>query len=366
VAIYHLSVKTVSRRSGRSAVAAAYRSGTCLTNARDGLVHDYSRRGGVEAAFIVAPEGAGWAQDREALWNAAEAAEARKDAKVAREYELALPHELGPEERRELVEGFARAVVERFEVVADAAIHAPGQEGDRRNWHAHVLTTTRAATAAGLGAKTRALDVRQSSGALIEGLRATWAAQVNAALERVRAADRVDHRSFVRQGAEWLATQHLGVAAMALERRAAREQEQAAARAAGGSEAGAERAAAEPATRIGRHNALVRERNGLLERARQAWEAARTGLEALERAAAAGAGWVRGLARGLGAQTVAERGAAREAAERARQQEQARAAELERREQARAQDQARFREDWRAAAKARRERDRDRGYDRGR
>jgi hypothetical protein len=357
VAIYHLSVKTVSRSSGRSAVAAAaYRSGTCLTNARDGLVHDYRRRGGVEAAFIVAPEGAGWAQDREALWNAAEAAEGRKDAKVAREYELALPHELGPGERRELVEGFARAVAERFGVAADAAIHAPGQEGDRRNWHAHVLTTTRAATAEGLGSKTRALDVKQSSGALIEGLRATWAAQVNAALEQARAADRVDHRSLARQGREQLATQHLGVAAMALERRAAREQEQAAARAAGGSEAGAERAAAEPATRIGRHNALVRERNALLEAARQAWEAARTGLESLERAAVAGASWVRGLARGLGAQAAAER----EAAERARRQEQAREAEQER-----AQDRARLGEDWRAAAKARRERERDRGHDRG-
>src|SRR3546814_18537864 len=95
MAIYHLAVKSVSRSTGRSAVAAvAYRAGVCLENERDGLVHDYTRRGGVEDAFIVAPEGAAWAQDRSALWNAAEAAEKRKDAKVAREYELALPAEL--------------------------------------------------------------------------------------------------------------------------------------------------------------------------------------------------------------------------------------------------------------------------------
>src|SRR3546814_11602652 len=82
MAIYHLAVKSVSRSTGRSAVAAvAYRAGVCLENERDGLVHDYTRRGGVEDAFLVAPEGAAWAQDRSALWNAAEAAEKRKDAK---------------------------------------------------------------------------------------------------------------------------------------------------------------------------------------------------------------------------------------------------------------------------------------------
>src|SRR3546814_4016537 len=75
MAIYHLAVKSVSRSTGRSAVAAvAYRAGVALENERDGLVHDYTRRSGVEDAFIVVPEGAEWAQDRSALWNAAEAA----------------------------------------------------------------------------------------------------------------------------------------------------------------------------------------------------------------------------------------------------------------------------------------------------
>src|SRR3546814_9830080 len=103
MAIYHLAVKSVSRSTGRSAVAAvAYRAGVALENERDGLVHDYTRRGGVEDVFIVVPEGAEWAQDRSALWNAAEAAEKRKDAKVAREYELGLPAELDAGQRRDL------------------------------------------------------------------------------------------------------------------------------------------------------------------------------------------------------------------------------------------------------------------------
>src|SRR3546814_6860372 len=117
MAIYHLAVKSVSRSTGRSAVAAiAYRAGVELVNERDGLVHDYTRRGGVEDVFIVVPEGAEWAQDRSALWNAAEAAEKRKDAKVAREYELGLPAELDAGQRRDLVRAFAEDIRDRYGV----------------------------------------------------------------------------------------------------------------------------------------------------------------------------------------------------------------------------------------------------------
>src|SRR3546814_2581937 len=125
MAIYHLAVKSVSRSTGRSAVAAvAYRAGVALENERDGLVHDYTRRSGVEDAFIVVPEGAEWAQDRSALWNAAEAEEKRKDDKVAREYELGLPAELETGQRRALVRAFAAEIRDRYGVAVDAAIHA--------------------------------------------------------------------------------------------------------------------------------------------------------------------------------------------------------------------------------------------------
>ena len=234
VAIYHLSVKTVSRSSGRSAVAAAaYRSGIRLACERDGRTHDYTRKRGVVESFIVAPAGAeAWASDRSALWNRAEAAETRKNSTVAREYELALPAELPEGERVALARRFAETVVERFGVVADVALHAPHREGDERNWHAHILTTTRAANENGLGGKTRQLDDRATGPALVEGLREVWAEQVNAALERARVTARVDHRSFARQDAERGHDPrdrirppgvHLGPAATAIERRAARE-----------------------------------------------------------------------------------------------------------------------------------------------
>src|SRR3546814_2265883 len=87
-----------------------------------------------------APE---WAADRERLWNAAELAETRKNATVAREYEIALPVELSADERRELALDLAREISERHGVAVDVAIHAPGREGDHRNHHAHLLTTTR-------------------------------------------------------------------------------------------------------------------------------------------------------------------------------------------------------------------------------
>ena len=221
VASYHLSAKAVSRSTGRSAVgAAAYRSGECLTNERDGVTHDYTRKRGVLSSFIVAPAGAeAWASDRSGLWNRAEAAEARKDAKVAREYELALPAELPERDRESLARQFAEVVVERFGVVADVALHAPHREGDQRNWHAHILTTTRAANENGLGGKTRQLDDRTTGPALVEGLREVWAEQVNAALERAQVEERVDHRSFARRGLEQAPTVHLGPAASALERR---------------------------------------------------------------------------------------------------------------------------------------------------
>jgi ATP-dependent exoDNAse (exonuclease V) alpha subunit len=330
MASYHLSVKSVSRATGRSApAAAAYRTATRIENERDGLVHDYTRRGGVDARFLVVPEGAAWAEDRAALWNAAEASEKRKDAKVAREYELALPHELGREERQQLAGEFAREVVARFGVAADVAVHEPHREGDQRNWHAHVLTTTRVVSAGGMGAKTRELDVMQTSGPAVEALRELWGHQVNRALARAQAAERVDHQSFARRGEDLVAEQHMGPAATAMERRAERERVQAA-------ELAPERetVAPEPVTRIGQHNAEVRERNRAVVLAQKALEVARERVGELEQAATRGARRVLGLMRGLGASIGAEQ-RRQEAARQAQEAERVRQVEAKRVEQER-------------------------------
>ena len=131
MAIYHLSAKVHSRSTGASAVAAAaYRSGMELVDARTGEEHDYSRRTGVEGSEILAPEDSpDWVRDRSALWNAAEGAERRKDAQVAREVEVAAPVELSKEQRRELVQGFAEREFVARGMVADIAYH----DGDGSN-----------------------------------------------------------------------------------------------------------------------------------------------------------------------------------------------------------------------------------------
>ena len=110
MAIYHMHATVISRASGGSAVAAAaYRSGEKLIDERTGEAHDYSRRSGVDGAEIIAPEGApDWVRERARLWNSGEASEKRKDSQVAREVRVALPRELDPEQRRELVRGLCR------------------------------------------------------------------------------------------------------------------------------------------------------------------------------------------------------------------------------------------------------------------
>src|SRR3546814_7363396 len=107
-----------------------------------------------------------WAADRERLWNAAELAETRKNATVAREYEIALPVEMSADERRELALGLARDISERHGVAVDVSIHAPGREGDPRNHHAHLLTTTRRIGPARPWEKKRELDQTQRAGAI--------------------------------------------------------------------------------------------------------------------------------------------------------------------------------------------------------
>lgn len=201
MAIFHLTAKTVARASGRSAVAAAaYRCGTRLLNERDGLAHDFRARSGVVSTFIVAPDAApAWTLDRQALWSAAEIREIRLNAVTAREWEAALPDELDAGQREALVRQFAAAMVERFGVVADCAIHAPSGDGDQRNHHLHMLTTTRAVGADGLGAKTRVLDDRKSNA--VEGVRALWEALTNDALEAAGTDARIDRRSLKAQAA---------------------------------------------------------------------------------------------------------------------------------------------------------------------
>ena len=191
MAIFHLSVKTISRSSGRSAPgAAAYRAAAKIAEIRTGIVHDYTRKKGVEFCEIVLPSGAPEEfRDRGILWNAAESSETRKNSTVAREFEVALPVELSPEQRVELVRDFAKAIVARHLCAVDFAIHAPGGKGDPRNFHAHVLCTTRRIWSQGFGEKTRELDDRKTGE--VAAWRKRWEELENRALEKAQVHERV-------------------------------------------------------------------------------------------------------------------------------------------------------------------------------
>jgi hypothetical protein len=198
VAIYRCEFKIISRGSGhRACAAAAYRAGEKIRDERYGDTHDYTRKSGVAASFILAPENApDWMSNRTELWNAVEAVERRKDAQLCREVLLSLPHELADDQREALVRQFVRDQFVSQGMVADVNIHTHSPSGDERNDHAHILLTTRTLTASSFGPKERSWNSRD----FVHATREAWADAQNRTFERLGLDLRVDHRSLADQG----------------------------------------------------------------------------------------------------------------------------------------------------------------------
>lgn len=241
MAIYHLSVKIISRGSGRSAVAAsAYRSGEKLYNDRDGLTHDYRRKSGVEHTEIMAPSHAPeWVYDRRSLWNAVEKVESRANSRLAREVQVALPCELDKDSQLKLLREYVKASFVDKGMVADFAIHDNGDG----NPHAHIMLTTRpfeldgswgdkarmeytldeqgnkTYTAAGNARSVKVSTTDWDRKETLDNWRLAWAEHCNKALERVGSTERIDHRSLAAQGIDRIPTVHLGPNVIAMEQR---------------------------------------------------------------------------------------------------------------------------------------------------
>ena len=234
MAIYHLSTKPVKRSSGRSATASsAYRAGVELTDERTGTKHDYTKRGGVVTADCFAIQNNKKVSlSRGELWNKAEQAENRKDARTAREIVINLPHELDKDARIKLVDDFAQDLAKKYNCGVDYAVHLPDKEGDQRNHHAHILMTTRAVELDQNGnieltdktslelsnRKLKELNLPKTQ-EQIKSLRAEWAELTNERLAQYGIDARIDHRSFEEQGIDKQATVKMGWRATALERR---------------------------------------------------------------------------------------------------------------------------------------------------
>ena len=220
--------------------AAAYRSGEKLVNEWDGMTHDYTRKGGVVHTEIMLPSHAPPEfQDRSTLWNSVEEIEKSSTAQLAREIEVALPVELSRAEQLALVRSFVKDNFVDAGMCADFAIHDKGTG----NPHAHIMLTIRPIKENGKwGAKCRKVYDLNGQGQRIpdgkggwkshredttdwnqrgnaEKWRAAWAAYTNRALEAAGRPERIDHRSYKRQGVDKIPTVHMGPAASQMERR---------------------------------------------------------------------------------------------------------------------------------------------------
>ena len=212
MANYHLNAKVISRGKGQSAIAAAaYRSGELLMDERTGEQKSYKARAErVQFTDIMAPKDAPeWAHDRNALWNNAERAEKRKDAQLAREFEVSLPHELTHEQQLHLVKDFAREEFVRKGYAVDIAMHAPHKDRDPRNYHAHLMVPMRTLGPDGFAAKK---DPDMNRREQLEEWREKFAHLTNRHLERYGHKARVDHRSLAAQGIDREPTIHIGYA----------------------------------------------------------------------------------------------------------------------------------------------------------
>lgn len=235
----HFPVKIVKRSKGRSAVeAAAYRSGTKMTNEWDGQTHDYTRkRGVVHTEIMLPPHAPPEFFGRSTLWNSVEQIEKAKDCQLARDIEAALPRELSGEQQLALIRSFVKDTFVDKGMCADFALH------DKGNPHVHILLTVRPLKESGAwGAKCRKVyDLDERGQRIPDGKggwknhredttdwndkgnvelwRKAWADYVNRAQAAIGLSDRIDHRSYKRQGIDKIPSVHLGVAAFQMEQR---------------------------------------------------------------------------------------------------------------------------------------------------
>ena len=238
MAIYIATTKSISRSNGQSAVASAsYRAGVKLYDERHGKTQNYSNRDGVMSKDIILPtELKDKAEiSRNELWNMAEQAENRKDSRVAREWIVNLPHELDEQTRKKLAHTFAQKLADRYGVIADCCIHQPTQKeidrgADARNFHAHIMLTTRQAelttqnkitlgdkaTIELSDSKRRSLGLDRVSNEITE-IRELWERTANEKLLE-HGHSLIDSRSYQSQGIDQLPQLKMGKAVTQMER----------------------------------------------------------------------------------------------------------------------------------------------------
>ena len=245
--------------------ASAYRSGEILKNEYDGVTHDFTRKRGIaHTEILLPPHAPPDFADRSTLWNSVEKIEKAKNSQLAREIEVALPVELDREKQIQLVREYVQDNFVSAGMCADIAFH------DKKNGnpHAHIMLTMRPLEQSGeWGAKSKKEYILDKNGQRIklkngsfktrkvdltdwndkdkaEVWRQAWADVTNRYLAEQNIPQRIDHRSYERQGIEQIPTVHMGVAATQMERKGI-------------------------VTEKGEKNRLIREQNRLLKEVRR-------------------------------------------------------------------------------------------------
>ena len=237
----HFKITIVKRSQGQSAVAgAAYQSGERLFSEYDQKTKFYNKKKELVHAEIMLPSYAppGYA-DRATLWNAVEAVENQWNSQLARRIVLAFPVEVPKEQYLSMIKEFCQEQFVAKGMIADFAIHDKGDG----NPHAHILLTLRAMDAHGkwLPKARKVYDLDENGERIqlpsgnwrchkentvdwndqkyAEIWRHSWETITNRYLEAAGRPERVDLRSFERQGIQQIPTVHLGPAAHQMEKR---------------------------------------------------------------------------------------------------------------------------------------------------
>lgn len=201
MAIYSFKMENISRGEGQSSVnSAAYRHRKVFFDNRTGEVCGRKTAHKKDLAFaqIFAPEHTPPALivDSETLWNAVEASEKRKDARLAKEFKIALPAELTPEQNIELTAAFVLEHFTKQGIIADVVIH----DINGHNPHIHIMGTTREVLSTGFGKKVREWDKPET----LDSWRKGWQDICNGFLDLYGHDERIDHRSIMVQYEEAL------------------------------------------------------------------------------------------------------------------------------------------------------------------
>ena len=246
MALYHFSVKQVSRGKGQTVVnSAAYISGQKLYNDYYGQTHDYTKKSGVVFTEILTPEYVPERlTDRETLWNEVEKIEKGKRAQLAYSFDIALQNELTLDENIELAREFCQEQFVARGMIVDLAVHEgkSKNEDEPDNPHFHVLAPIRPITEESWGNKQKREYVLDEDGnrikdakgndvfnavsttgwndpELLKEWRRAWTEKVNEKFRECHMAARIDHRSYKEQGIDLIPTIHEGYEVRAMEKK---------------------------------------------------------------------------------------------------------------------------------------------------